>query len=233
VAGAASVPALTEGEVHAWRFALGEDGPVVVEREVNADDLERADRFVFERDRSRFLRARHVMRDLLGAYVGGEPQGHAIVYGPYGKPGVDPELGIGFNVSHSGDHGLIAFARGAEVGVDIEEVCLREGMRGLVGTVMSPDEEAALRDIPDAAFALPFLTCWTRKEACLKALGVGLAMDPRTVSVGIRAVRSHVSVPPAGSMDVEVTSLFQDGRCVGALAVAGGYTRAHLLEWAP
>jgi 4'-phosphopantetheinyl transferase len=172
------------------------------------------------------------MRELLSAYVGGEPRQHAILYGDHGKPHVDARFGIAFNMSHSGDHGLIAFARGVEVGVDIEEIAAREGMRALVTTVMSPREQAAIRDIPDAAFCVPFLTCWTRKEACLKALGIGLSVEPRTVSVGIRTTRSRVKISAPRPVEVDVTSLFQDERSVGALAVAGAYRRARLLDWA-
>ena len=225
----ARVPDLAEGEVHAWRFDLGAHVPGG--GEVHAEDLQRAERFAFARDRARFLRARQVMRGLVAAYLGTDAASTEIAYGMQGKPHVDARFGLSFNLSHSGDHGLIAFARGVEVGVDIEEIQPLPGLRTLAATVMSPKELEALRVLPDAAITVPFLTCWTRKEACLKAIGVGLAVEPRTFTVGIHALRTRVRLPEAGVDAVEIASLFDDGRCVGALAVAGRYSRARLMEW--
>jgi 4'-phosphopantetheinyl transferase len=227
----ARVPRLAAGEVHAWRFSLGDDGPAIDARSFPADDIARSQRFVFERDRRRFLRSRHVLRELLDGYAGGEPAGHALSFGAHGKPAVDARFGLDFNLSHSGDRGLIAFARDAQVGVDIEEISERPGMRALAASVMSPEEQAALRDIPDETLAVPFLTCWTRKEACLKAVGVGLSLEPRSVTVGIRAVRSRIRLGAAWREEIEVANLFEDGHSIAALAVAGGYTRVRLLDW--
>ncbi len=226
------IPALDAGEVHAWRFSLGADGPADYERLANADDLRRSRRFAFARDRARFLTARHVMRDLLGCYLDVEPRELAILYSPHGKPGLEARFGIGFNLTHSGDHGLIAFTRAPEIGVDIEEMCHREDRRSLASSVFCASELEALGKIDDAALDGPFLTCWTRKEALLKALGVGLSIDPREVDVGIEPVRSRHPIPGRDTV-VEVASLFRDDQCVAALAVAGGYTSVRMLAWTP
>ena len=137
-------------------------------------------------------------------------------------------------MSHSGDHGLIAVARAAQVGVDIEEMSAREGLRALAASVFSEEEMQDLHEVSDSELAVPFLTCWTRKEACLKALGVGLTVEPKAVHVGIRPLRSQARIPEVGACEsVEVASLPQDEHCVSALAVAGGYSRTRLLQWEP
>ena len=64
-----------------------------------------------------------------------------------------------------------------------------------------------LHEVSDSELAVPFLTCWTRKEACLKALGVGLTVEPKAVHVGIRPLRSQARIPEVGACEsVEVAS---------------------------
>ena len=229
---ASRVPELAPGEVHAWRFSLAANASADPALELPADELARAGRFVFERDRRRFLRAREAMRTLLGAYLALEPQALEIFYGPQGKPFVDPRYGLGFNMSHSGEHGLIAISRQPHVGVDIEELSAREGLRALADSVFSPAERDAIAAVPEAGLAAAFYNAWTRKEACLKALGMGLAVEPNAVHVGLGSARDWVRLPGA-SEEIEVASLFEDESCSAALAVAGGYTRFRMLHWMP
>jgi 4'-phosphopantetheinyl transferase len=75
-------------------------------------------------------------------------------------------------MSHCDDVALVALARGFAVGIDIERTDANLDIRALGRLVLAPDEHA-----------LAFLRVWCRKEACLKATGVGLLDDLTTVSV--------------------------------------------------
>jgi 4'-phosphopantetheinyl transferase len=130
---------------------------------LSADERARAARFGLERDRRRYIAARARLRELLAERLPAAPESIRLVYGPKGKPAL-PASDLRFNVSHSGDLALYVFARGREVGVDVEAV--RE----------VPEQERIARHwFREADYRrFGFLGCWTRREAVAKALGLGI-----------------------------------------------------------
>jgi len=145
------------------------------------DEMERASRFRFDRDRNRYIVCRGTLRELLAV---GEP----LVYGAYGKPYL-PGSDLHFNVSHSHSMGMIAVARGREVGCDIERVDPSFAVENIPENFFSAYEVATLRALPESEKCGAFFRCWTRKEAFIKACGKGvsLALDSFDVSLGNRA----------------------------------------------
>jgi 4'-phosphopantetheinyl transferase len=171
-------------EVHVWEADL-DDGLAELERAhglLHEDERRRASAFVHERDRSRFVLARGLLRFLLGSYLQVEPQSVAISYGEFGKPRVDgASAGPEFNLSHAGSKALYAFARDAQVGVDVES---STGTLDLdVASLFSVFEQDAIRLLAGDARRRAFFRCWTRKEAYGKALGRGLGTGLDDVSV--------------------------------------------------
>ena len=84
---------------------------------------------------------------------------------------------IGFNVSHSGSHGLIALAASGRVGVDVEERVPKPSLDALIEAVMGPEEQAGLDALQGAERLRMFYRLWTFKEALIKALGAGFSTD--------------------------------------------------------
>src|SRR4051812_31052226 len=125
------MPSLAPGEIHVWRLELSGPFPKEHEEVLAADELERAQRFVFARDRDRFMHGRHALREILAAYLDLPPRLLPLLYNPNGKPYLDVAFELGFNLSHSGDAGLLAVGRSAEIGVDIEEVVPRGDLEDL------------------------------------------------------------------------------------------------------
>ncbi len=179
---------LSPDDVHIWRASLYVEAPIAhVEQTLSPDERERAARYRFERDRDRYIVARGALRAILGRYLGLAPADPRFVYGPQGKPALAPEhgAGISFNLSHAGDVALYAVTRGRRVGIDVERVD-----PDIVGTTVaehtfSPREVAALRALPRRQQPEAFFRCWTRKEAYVKALGAGLALDLRSFDVSL------------------------------------------------
>jgi 4'-phosphopantetheinyl transferase len=171
-------PALEHGDVHVWAATL-EHAETLAQRFLTVlteDERERASRFRFPVDAARFSAARAILRLLLGAYAGSVPEALRFGAGPHGKPFLSSPYsgGLRFNVSHSGTWALYAFARGRELGVDIEDHRSTEVDLGVADHFFSRREVAALRVLPAAERAGAFLRCWTRKEAFVKARGTGL-----------------------------------------------------------
>ncbi|MHB8243493.1 MAG: 4'-phosphopantetheinyl transferase family protein [Solirubrobacteraceae bacterium] len=163
-------------EVHVWSACL-DRRPSTVERmrkSLAEDERARADRFRFERDRSRYIVGRALLRGLLAGYCGTEPHDLVFQYGEFDKPGLFD--GPWFNLSHSGSTALYAFSSAAEIGVDVELDDPDFANERIAERFFSPAEVSALRALPKEAQARAFLTCWTRKEAFIKARGDGLSL---------------------------------------------------------
>lgn len=144
---------------------------------VEAERL-RAGRFVFERDRRRFVVARARLRQLLAARLDASPDAIELVYGPHGKPGLSRRFagsGLRFNVSHCADVAVYAFSRGREIGVDVEFVRELPDADDVAARCFSRRENEVYRALAPGDKALGFFNCWTRKEAFIKALGEGLS----------------------------------------------------------
>jgi 4'-phosphopantetheinyl transferase len=137
----------------------------------------RAGRFVFERDRRRFIVGRARLRHLLASRLETRAERVELDYGPRGKPRLAGRFAgsdLRFNLSHCGDVALYAFSRGREIGVDVEEVYELRDADAVAAGFFSPRENAAYLALDPREQPLAFFRCWTRKEAFIKALGDGL-----------------------------------------------------------
>jgi 4'-phosphopantetheinyl transferase len=168
---------LPADELHVWRASLDQPAEIIaVLKELLAPpERERMERIQIDRIRSRFAVGRGLLRTLLGRYTGAAPQDLELVYGKYGKPFLAGR-GPWFNLSHSDGAALFAFSSSAEVGVDVELAHRRVEAMRLAERFFSPGEVRTLRALPEALRQRAFLTCWTRKEAFIKARGDGLSL---------------------------------------------------------
>jgi 4'-phosphopantetheinyl transferase len=150
-----------------------------LEQMLSHDEIARAERFHFERDRRRFVVGRGLLRAILGRYMGIESERLRFRYGEYGKPYLAEEYGgkaLQFNVAHSQDMALYAIARDREVGVDIEYIRPFPNLMQIAEQFFSARENIALQAVPEHLKDEAFFTCWTRKEAYIKARGDGLSL---------------------------------------------------------
>ncbi len=179
--------ALPKNEVHVWRAWLDAE-PAQYSRlrqHLSEDEIARANRFVFPRDRDHFIVARGTLRELLGAYLQSAPRSLQFTTGKFGKPALADQNNFRFNVTHSHGLALYAFAVEAQVGIDTEKIREDFGGRDIAERYFSKAEQKELLDLPSEVQATAFFLCWTRKEAYIKAHGDGLqiALDSFDVSL--------------------------------------------------
>lgn len=197
---------MPDGEVHLWRLDL--DKVAVAESRwrtvLSQDEITRADRFKFARDRQNFTATRALLRILLGSYLTPNPQQLSFTYGQNGKPSLDPSNGaaeVQFNVSHSGARALIAIARGRPLGVDIEQIRENVDCESLTRRYFSRCEQDALSALEASEPCKAFFRCWTRKESYLKARGAGLALPLHAFDVSVSLAEKNLLLatrPDAG-----------------------------------
>jgi len=172
-------PVLPGAGVHIWRVRLDlPPGAVERLRKVLAEEEElRAERFQFPEHRRHFIVARGALRVLLGRYLRQPPEKIRFAYNRYGKPSLESDGALSFNLSHSGEMALYAFARRGEIGIDVEWMGRRVHDRDQIAErFFSPREAQTLRVLPAPERQAGFFRCWTRKEAYVKARGQGLSI---------------------------------------------------------
>lgn len=231
---------LTDDEVHVWRYALDQP-PAITERlkrTLAQDELNRAGRFHFIKDRDHYIVARGTLRAILGYYLGLDPVKIRFRYAEYGKPSLVNELGgewLRFNVAHS--HGLALFGvtRGREIGVDLEWI--RSGLADeqIAERFFSAAETRVLRELPMHLQDVAFFNCWTRKEAYIKARGEGLSMPLSDFEVslvpGEAAALLRASGAPGELDRWSFRELYPAEGFVAAIAVEGKGWQLRCLQW--
>ena len=232
--------ALAEDEVHVWRASL--ELPVAhvqwLRRTLSADELARAKRFHFQRDRRRYIIAHGILRVILGRYTGVGPSQLRFEYNPHGKPELAPSLDLkplSFNLSHSQEVVLYAFTRGRQIGIDLEQIRTDFPCEEIAEQFFSPQENAALQALPHNKRHEAFFRCWTRKEAYLKARGEGLSLPLHDFSVslvpGEPASLLGIRGDPEAAAGWALRGLLPTPGYVGTLAVEGHNWQMSCWEW--
>jgi 4'-phosphopantetheinyl transferase len=217
-------------EVHVWAWALE---PATVDLPTHIEILdqrerERMQRFHFAPDRARYAVAHANLRRILGAYLDQPAAGlrfHANGFGKLELHQSESSSSLHFSLSHSRSIAVLAVANGRPVGVDVEDV--RPIEPEVADSNFSASERSQLNQLQGNAWLLSFYRCWTRKEAILKAEGVGLfrPLDSFDVSLlpdetaELLGTRQHFSYPWT------LHDLLPSEGTIGAVATAQPHTK--------
>lgn len=174
-------------QVDVWRVFLDlpSDSIKRLEPSLSGDESQRAARFYFPRDRDRSIVAHASLRGILARYIHTEP--HRLIFSAneYGKPFLLSEPIVQFNMSHSSNYALIAVAREQNVGIDIERIREDNELERIAARYFSQREVSELMALPPRQRTIGFFTCWTRKEAYIKAQGPGLSLPLESFDVSL------------------------------------------------
>lgn len=173
------------GEVHLWLVSIAEKEAQLDDLRgiLSSEELKRAERFHFEKDKKRYVVARGMLREILSQYCPFGPEEHQFRYNQYGKPYLIGSDWLCFNISHSEDKVLYGLTQNREIGIDIEYVKPFENAHHIVERFFSDYEKDQFRSVPDHLKNRAFFSCWTRKEAYIKALGKGMSLPLDEFSV--------------------------------------------------
>ncbi len=165
-------------EISIWKFRISsnEDNLDHFKSLLNVFELKVASKYHFEKDYNRCILGRGITKILLAFYTSQKPKEILIDYEENKKPFLRDSSGfnLSFNLSHSENYILIAVGKD-EIGVDIEKMKNLFEYQSLIDAIFTKEEKNFITKAPEPVKA--FYLLWTRKEALLKATGMGIVND--------------------------------------------------------
>jgi 4'-phosphopantetheinyl transferase len=231
---------MSEADVAVWRVPLD---PTRAPEDCALAELSEAERargalFVTDALRNRWFTAHVALRRILADALAVSPTAIRYAATAEGKPFLDAPnaRGLEFNLSDSGDLALIAVSRCGAVGVDVEQFHPLRDRTPLADSFFAEEERAALRALPETERTAAFYRIWARKEAFIKAIGVGIGFGLTRFAVSSDAAAPRLLRIDADArvdrawqlMDVPVP----DGYA-GALVTPEGVHRIDWKAWVP
>ena len=232
-------PMLEVGDVHVWRVSLHTASAQAQKLYwlLGDDEVNRAQRFYFSRDRDSFVVVRGFLRVFLGTYLQISPQEIKFQYSARGKPLLvsnQTNAALNFNLSHSHELALLTFTYNQAIGIDLEYIRPEIVREQIAERFFSVQETATLRELPESLQPAAFYDCWTRKEAFVKATGEGLSrpLDQFSMSLtpGEPARLLHVQGEPQEPSTWLIQDLDAGSGYRAALAVKKPVSHLHYWE---
>jgi 4'-phosphopantetheinyl transferase len=220
---------IREDEAHVWLTGLNLRPSLLenLRNTLSTDELARANRFYFEKDRHHFIAARGFLRVILGRYLKLKPDSLKFIYTPHGKPEIANEVDysyLKFNLSHSHGLALYAVTIGREIGIDIERVRANLSFDKIAKRFFTTAEFEKLSSLAHEEFIEGFFKLWTHKEAYIKAKGRGLSIPLNQFAVTINRDQT-VRIKEIGINPDE-----EHGWSFHSLTPAPGYSAALAVE---
>jgi 4'-phosphopantetheinyl transferase len=219
----AAQPGRPEAGMHLWRAFFPAWGPAAARlaQHLSVEERERMRRFRDPELAARYAIGRGLLRELLGKYLGAAPAEVRISVNEHGKP----ELAGGgaktlhFNLAHTDEAVLYGFTGLSPIGVDVESIAPGPPDPLEARRILSDEEWETWQGLPEEEQTPLFYQTWARKESVLKALGVGLSIEPDTFTVGFAPQTVVIRV---GQAKIGIRDLSLNASARAAVALTGG-----------
>lgn len=215
---------IKENEIHIFKSSLLRSEAEIGEfrKILSKDEIEIESKFKFDKLKRRYSAGRGTLRNLLSEYLNLKPDEIIFSYGDKGKPFIK-ESRIKFNLAHSNELAVYAFALDNEVGIDLEFKKEMPDAFEISERFFSKDEADVLKQLPPDEVSEGFLNCWTRKESFIKNIGEGLSYPLQDFSVtlkpGLEPEMLWIKKNPPEINDWSLINLNVDNNYISALAV--------------
>ena len=181
------------------------NGLIRAKKNLNDEDIQKANKFIFQEDRERCMIVYATVKIVLGTILAIETSQLSFVRNSFGKPFLQGHL-IHFNWSHSGRYALLGVHPTHPIGVDIEKI--RQSI--FLDDFLHPLEREWVDQLPESR-SDKFCQLWAAKEAYVKALGIGLSQAIPRLEVVLNAQKdlSHFNahLPGFSSLIVESSNV--------------------------
>jgi 4'-phosphopantetheinyl transferase len=186
--------------VDVWLARL--EPPFLSEVALPPAERERGESFLRLEVGERWTASRRALRQVLSGYLDEPPAEIAIELGEHGKPRLEGESDLEFNLSHSGDIALVAVSQRRPVGVDVERIEPTRDLLALAERALGPEDVAKVRSAASNKRPAVFYESWVRHEARLKCLGAGLTGPVSSVAMEVQ----NLDVAPGYAAAVAVAT---------------------------
>ncbi len=217
----------SENEIHVWRTQLDFSSAQIEQlwQLLSIEEQKRGLRYKFAQHKRRFTAAKGMLRLILSQYLNQAPEQINFTYNAHGKPQLDQgsKLSLEFNTSDSNEIALFAISATEPVGVDLEFIHKEIDAEAIARRFFSDYEVRELLELPNEQRNAAFFNIWTRKEAFIKALGLGLSFPLKGFDVSLEKQAALLSVRQGGHIAAEwsLFALEPAEDYAGALAVRG------------
>ncbi len=233
-----TMPDLSLEEVHVWSARKPSALPPDFEAGLSPEESDRARRFHFPQHRAAYTFAHAVLRDVLSRYLHCDGRDISFDKTVFGKPFVTKPTELPrleFNLSHSGDLVLVGVCRGLRVGIDVEEMRPVDDLLSIAEMYFTPDESAFIHGQLPSDRERTFFRCWTRKEACVKAVGKGLVIPLNSIETHISSqapvILSESTPNSSDEVSWRIADLDLYENYVAAIAIEMDATALVHIEW--
>lgn len=157
-----------------------------------------------------------MLRSLLASLTASTPTSLTFEKSAHGKPFLALPDGPAFNLSHARGYSLIAISGAGDIGCDIEDRFTHDDVMSVCAPVLHSSELQAMQRLAAHEWQAAFESYWVRKEAALKAAGLGFLRDPRAVVTGLDQAHPQWVGDPGPHVFIHNRRI--DGECVAAVA---------------
>lgn len=226
-----------EGQVHVWSIPLGASKETCGEAVsvLDATEVQRARCQVAERNRWAYALAHAAVRTVLSCYTGVAARDLCFIEDDFGKPALAGwGSRLSFNLSRTEGLAVLAVTSGRRIGVDVERIHPSGDEGDVARRFFSRRENRDLNALPRPARPSAFFTCWTRKEAFVKALGQGLSIPLDAFDVSVAEGQPGLlnsRLPGVVADEWTIRDLQVGSECVSAFALEGENTGISFRSW--
>ena len=228
---------LSSSCVHIWNVStlISEKQELAYLKLLSEDEKAKASSFRFTKDRRIYITSRGVLRSLSGQYLKQLPEDIVFDYEVHGKPQFRVDTMVRFNVSHSENYVVIGFVHESEIGIDVEYLKKNFDVLELGQNFFSNDEIDTLEAMAAKDQYDGFYRCWTRKEAFIKAKGMGLSFPLDAFSVSLdnntTALLEKTAWNPIESREWDMFSFSPGKGYIAAVAIKGNIKSVSIANW--
>jgi 4'-phosphopantetheinyl transferase len=223
--------------VHVWTINLDAEPAAVCSllELLSGEERARAARFRTTQLRLRFIVGRGALRSILSRYLGVPPGQLRIETTTSGKPFI-PGSELSFNLSHSDALAVCGVTAGGQLGIDIEHMRRVEDADSIVQRYFAPNELKQYEACRPAVRPAAFFSAWTRKEAFVKATGLGLQRELNSFEVDLspQATCPRIALGPAAENETwSLRSFAPSPQYIAAVALDREIEALEFFDWSP
>ncbi len=160
--------------------------PSVFSREgLSQEENARAEKLQSASQKVSFAAAHRHLRRIIARSVGATPESLCFETASTGKPRLPEYPKAGFNISHTHGAAAIVLSKDRSVGIDIEAARKLPELDDLIAQIASVEEANHIRRLNPDERMQAFYHLWTAKESLVKANGLGLSVDLRSVNLDL------------------------------------------------